>query len=219
MAEIAAWNGHTFTVSPQLIRSFTGLTIKGSSETENKTGDGQKYVSRKSSSPHEITLTAELNALTGCDVKNEALEFVDEARLGAKNYFYMGGKKLITCQLMLTEASVSETVIAPNGAWVSCKVRLVMKQCTNHDGLSSKKASKKTSEKASLAKTLISRAVAFVESENVTEAAKAANKKSSISSSISKIVEVTTTVNKAKAASALAKGGRSMKTKLTVHIR
>lgn len=137
MAEIASWNGHSFTVSPKLIRGFTGLTIKGSSETEDKTSDGQKYVSRKNSNPSEITLTAELNALTGCDVKNEALKFVDEARSGAKNYFYMGGKKLITCQLMLTEASVSETTIAPNGTWISCKVKLTMKQCAKYDGSSS----------------------------------------------------------------------------------
>ncbi len=150
MAEIASWNGHSFTVSPKLIRGFTGLTIKGSSETEDKTSDGQKYVSRKNSNPSEITLTAELNALTGCDVKNEALKFVDEARSGAKNYFYMGGKKLITCQLMLTEASVSETTIAPNGTWISCKVKLTMKQCAKYDGTgssSSSSGSKKTSTK------------------------------------------------------------------------
>lgn len=149
MAEIASWNGHSFTVSPKLIRGFTGLTIKGSSETEDKTSDGQKYVSRKNSNPSEITLTAELNALTGCDVKNEALKFVDEARSGAKNYFYMGGKKLITCQLMLTEASVSETTIAPNGTWISCKVKLTMKQCAKYDGSSSSSSSssKKTSTK------------------------------------------------------------------------
>lgn len=155
MAEIASWNGHSFTVSPKLIRGFTGLTIKGSSETEDKTSDGQKYVSRKNSNPSEITLTADLNALTGCDVKNEALKFVDEARSGAKNYFYMGGKKLITCQLMLTEASVSETTIAPNGTWISCKVKLTMKQCAKYDGTSSSSSgssggssgSKKTSTK------------------------------------------------------------------------
>lgn len=141
MAEIASWNGHSFTVSPKLIRGFTGLTIKGSSETEDKTSDGQKYVSRKNSNPSEITLTAELNALTGCDVKNEALKFVDEARSGAKNYFYMGGKKLITCQLMLTEASVSETTIAPNGTWISCKVKLTMKQCAKYDGSGSSSSS------------------------------------------------------------------------------
>lgn len=137
MAEIASWNGHSFTVSPNLIRSFTGLTIKGSSETEDKTGDGQKYISRKNSNPSEISLTAELNAFTGCDVKNEALKFVEEAREGAKNYFYMGGKKLIACQLMLTEASVSETTIAPNGTFVSCKVKLTMKQCAKYDGTDS----------------------------------------------------------------------------------
>lgn len=153
MAEIASWNGHSFTVSPKLIRGFTGLTIKGSSETEDKTSDGQKYVSRKNSNPSEITLTAELNALTGCDVKNEALKFVDEARSGAKNYFYMGGKKLITCQLMLTEASVSETTIAPNGTWISCKVKLTMKQCAKYDGTGSSSSSSSSSKKTSTKKT------------------------------------------------------------------
>lgn len=157
MAEIASWNGHSFTVSPKVIRSFTGLTIKGSSETEDKTSDGQKYVSRKNSNPAEITMTAELNALTGCDVKNEALKFVDEARSGAKNYFYMGGKKLITCQLMLTEASVSETTIAPNGTWISCKVKLTMKQCAKYDGTSSSSSSisgsSSSSKKSSTKKT------------------------------------------------------------------
>lgn len=155
MAEISSWNGHSFTVSPKLIRGFTGLTIKGSSETEDKTSDGQKYVSRKNSNPSEITLTAELNALTGCDVKNEALKFVDEARSGAKNYFYMGGKKLITCQLMLTEASVSETTIAPNGTWISCKVKLTMKQCAKYDGSSSSSSSSSSSgsKKTSTKKT------------------------------------------------------------------
>lgn len=137
MAEVGSWNGHAFTVSPNLIRSFTGLTIRGSSETEDKTGDGQKYVARKNSNPAEVSLTAELSALTGCDVQNEALRFVDEARAGAQNYFYLTGKKLIPCQLMLTEASVSETQIAPGGKWISCKVKLTMKQCAKYDGTSS----------------------------------------------------------------------------------
>lgn len=137
MAEVGSWNGHAFTVSPNLIRSFTGLTIRGSSETEDKTGDGQKYVARKNSNPAEVSLTAELSALTGCDVQNEALQFVDEARAGAQNYFYLAGKKLIPCQLMLTEASVSETQIAPGGKWISCKVKLTMKQCAKYDGTSS----------------------------------------------------------------------------------
>lgn len=133
MAEIASWNGHSFTVSPNLIRGFTGLTITGSSETEDMESDGQKYVSRKNSKPSEISLTAELNALTGCDVKGEAMAFVNEARSGATGYFYMSGKKLMACQLMLTDASISETTIAVNGTWVRCKVKLTMKQCGKYE--------------------------------------------------------------------------------------
>lgn len=134
MPEVGKWNSHTFVVSPNVIRSFTGLTIKGSSETEDKETGGQKYVSRKSGKPAEISLTVLLSALTGNDVRNEALAFVDEARRGSQGYFYVGGKKLVTCQLMLTDASISETQIASNGVWVGCKVQLTFKQSGKYDG-------------------------------------------------------------------------------------
>ena len=137
MPEVGKWNSHTFVVSPNIIRSFTGLTIKGSSETEDKETGGQKYVSRKSGKPAEISLTVLLSALTGNDVRNEALAFVDEARRGSQGYFYVGGKKLVTCQLMLTDASISETQIASNGVWVGCKVQLTFKQSGKYDGESS----------------------------------------------------------------------------------
>lgn len=223
MAEIASWNGHSFTVSPKLIRGFTGLTIKGSSETEDKTSDGQKYVSRKNSNPSEITLTAELNALTGCDVKNEALKFVDEARSGAKNYFYMGGKKLITCQLMLTEASVSETTIAPNGTWISCKVKLTMKQCAKYDGTgssssssssssggsSSSSSSKKTSTKktstTTTKKTTVAGVVGAVAGAVAAVASKVKTAVSSASSAVKKIQTVVNSVNAAKKTSSTTK--------------
>ena len=219
MAEIAFWNGHLFTVSPKLIRGFTGLTIKGSSETEDKTSDGQKYVSRKNSNPAEIALTAELNALTGCDVKNEALKFVDEARSGAKDYFYMGGKKLITCQLMLTEASVSETTIAPNGTWIGCKVKLTMKQCAKYDGSGgssssssssgssggssgSKKSSTKKTSTTTTKKTTVAGAVGAAVGAAV---AVLANTKSSTSKVASALKSAVAAVNTAKKTSSTTK--------------
>lgn len=203
MAEIASWNGHSFTVSPKLIRGFTGLTIKGSSETEDKTSDGQKYVSRKNSNPSEITLTAELNALTGCDVKNEALKFVDEARSGAKNYFYMGGKKLITCQLMLTEASVSETTIATNGTWISCKVKLTMKQCAKYDGTSSSSSSSSSSGSSGSKKS----------STKSTSTTTKKTTASTVASVVSKVVNTVKTVATAvKAATTGVKAASALKT-------
>ena len=204
MAEIASWNGHSFTVSPKLIRGFTGLTIKGSSETEDKTSDGQKYVSRKNSNPSEITLTAELNALTGCDVKNEALKFVDEARSGAKNYFYMGGKKLITCQLMLTEASVSETTIAPNGTWISCKVKLTMKQCAKYDGTFSSSSSGSSGSSSGSKKTSTKKTSTTTTKKTTT---------STVASVVSKVVNTVKTVATAvKAATTGAKVASALKT-------
>ena len=210
MAEIASWNGHSFTVSPKLIRGFTGLTIKGSSETEDKTSDGQKYVSRKNSNPSEITLTAELNALTGCDVKNEALKFVDEARSGAKNYFYMGGKKLITCQLMLTEASVSETTIAPNGTWISCKVKLTMKQCAKYDGTGSSSSSSSSSSGSSSSSSGSKKTSTKKTSTTTTKKTTTAAVVGAVAGAVAAVAKTATTV--VKAASAASKTASALKT-------
>lgn len=210
MAEIASWNGHSFTVSPKLIRGFTGLTIKGSSETEDKTSDGQKYVSRKNSNPSEITLTAELNALTGCDVKNEALKFVDEARSGAKNYFYMGGKKLITCQLMLTEASVSETTIAPNGTWISCKVKLTMKQCAKYDGTGSSSSSSSSSSGSSSSSSSSKKTSTKKTSTTTTKKTTTAAVVGAVAGAVAAVAKTATTV--VKAVSAASKTASALKT-------
>lgn len=210
MAEIASWNGHSFTVSPKLIRGFTGLTIKGSSETEDKTSDGQKYVSRKNSNPSEITLTAELNALTGCDVKNEALKFVDEARSGAKNYFYMGGKKLITCQLMLTEASVSETTIAPNGTWISCKVKLTMKQCAKYDGTGSSSSSSSSSSGSSSSSSGSKKTSTKKTSTTTTKKTTTAAVVGAVAGAVAAVAKTATTV--VKAASTASKTASALKT-------
>lgn len=210
MAEIASWNGHSFTVSPKLIRGFTGLTIKGSSETEDKTSDGQKYVSRKNSNPSEITLTAELNALTGCDVKNEALKFVDEARSGAKNYFYMGGKKLITCQLMLTEASVSETTIAPNSTWISCKVKLTMKQCAKYDGTGSSSSSSSSSSGSSSSSSGSKKTSTKKTSTTTTKKTTTAAVVGVVAGAVAAVAKTATTV--VKAVSAASKTASALKT-------
>lgn len=144
MSEIGKWNGHSFEISSSVVRGFTGLTVKGGSDTEDKTSSSQKYVSRKNAGLMEVSLTVALNALTGCSVRDEAMAFVEDARSGAKDYFYVGGKKLTACQLMLTEASVDEVEIAPGGVWTQCQVKLTMKQCSKIDGSSTDSSSKKS---------------------------------------------------------------------------
>lgn len=141
MAEIGRWNGHKFEVSSSLIRSFTGLQIKGSSETEDKESGNQKYVSRKKGKPVEVSFTIHLNARLGCDVRTEALKFVSEARAGKKDYFYVGNKKLVTCQLMLTDATVKEIGLINKGTWTQADVQVTMKQCSKNDGASSSSSS------------------------------------------------------------------------------
>lgn len=194
MAEIGRWNGRTFVVSPNLIRSFKGLTVRGSSETEEKISDKQKYVTRKNANPAEVSLAVLLNALVGSDVRGEAMILVEDARSGAADYFYVGGKKLLPCKLMLTEASVSETEIAASGVWVSCEVRLTMKQAGKYDTSasastsSSSTGSKKTSVKTNSAKTTTKTTTTVTAAASAALTANAALKVSSALNEVKRII-------------------------------
>ena len=143
-SETGRWNGHKFVVSAKLIRGFNGLPIKGSNETEDKKKSGQIYVTRKNGRPAEITMTAHLNAFTGCNVRSEALKFVEQAQKGASDYFYIGNKKLVTYKLLLTDATVKEVQIAYNHTWVNAEVQLTFKQ-TGVGGTSVNNSSKSNS--------------------------------------------------------------------------
>lgn len=139
MAIMANWNGHTFEVSPKLIRSFTDLNIKGSCETTTKNTDKQKYVEHKYGEIPEIIMTVSLNALTGVtDVYAEAMEYVQEAEDGACAYFYLGGKKLLPAQMMLVSAEIAEIAFMPGRGdlWISCDVKLKFQQGGDSDGAS-----------------------------------------------------------------------------------
>ena len=137
MAAIAWWNNHKFEISPSVIRGFTDLQIKGSGETEEKTGGGEKYVSWKNTKPTEVTLTAHLNAYFGCDVRNEATRFILESRWGESGYLYAyynnQWSKLLLYKMMLTDALITKVDMAPTGKWVSADVQLTLKSCRVSD--------------------------------------------------------------------------------------
>lgn len=128
MGETARWGGHIFEVSSKKIQGIKGLSIKGSSETENETSSSQDYVTRKKGSPTEISFTAVLNAYTGCDVEKEVTDFIEDAKNGTKDYLYIFGKKLFTYQIMLTNAHADQVELSPSGNWVKAEVQLTFKQ-------------------------------------------------------------------------------------------
>lgn len=137
MPQIGNWNGHVFEVSDRLIRGFTELSIQGGCETTEKNTNEQKYVERKYGNAQSISLVVGLNALLGVnDVQGEAMQFVAEAEAGATAYFYLGSRKLVSCQMMLTRADVVEVVTAPGRGdrWISCNVRLTLTQASDNDG-------------------------------------------------------------------------------------
>ena len=142
--EVARWGGHTFEVSPEVIRSFDKLTVKGGSDTDDKIQSKQKYLTRKNGKPTEVGMNVVLNAFTGADVRSEAMAFVDEAQKGKSDWIYVGGEKLVPCQLMLTEAAVEEIAITPGGVWTRASVKLTFKQSDLGDEKIKKKPAKTT---------------------------------------------------------------------------
>ncbi len=134
MAEIGRWNNHIFEVSPNVMRSFDDLTVVGQAETEEKTAGSQKYVSYKNGGSVKVTMTIILSALLGCNVRDEAMALVDEARNGSEDYLYLDGKKLVTCPLMLTNAEISQTEIGAGNQWLYAEAKVTFKQCDKFDG-------------------------------------------------------------------------------------
>lgn len=163
MALLAEWNGHKFEVTPFAVRGFGDLQISGSCKTSDtsktfninvpnlnkKTGERQydkkgnlktkkekhtnKFKKFSSGEPIDLSFSAYLHTQLGCDVRNEAMDFINDAERGAKGYLYIDGHKIVTCEMMLTKASVSEVKIAPNGWWLSATVNLSMVQASTFD--------------------------------------------------------------------------------------
>lgn len=213
------WGLYTFEVTPGVIRSFSDLSIKGSSETEEKESGGEKYVARKSGKPSEVSLTVQLHAMLGCDVRREAMCLVEEATIGRTAYFYVGSSKLFVTQMMLTEASVSKVVMSPDGTWLSADVKLTLRQCEKRvadvpqqsyddGGGSSYSGSKKATVKTTVPADALADEVRQV--LNVSSSIREANKASSTSSSksassASAVASAKKTTDTAKTASAASK--------------
>ena len=162
MATIANWNGHTFEVSPSLIRGFSELRIEGGCETTTKNSSKQKYEERKYGESPTISMKVHLNAQLGVtDVYSEAMELLAEATEGACDYFYLGSSKLVPAKLILNRASIAEIVHLPmsGDTWISCDVQLTFKQGTKNDGSSGSGSSSSGgsgSKKASVKKSTAS---------------------------------------------------------------
>lgn len=149
MKNMASWNGHKFQCSAKQIYSFTNLTLKVSSETEDKDKKKQKYVQRKNAKPYEITMTIILDRRFGISApKKEALKICEEARAGNEDYFYFAGTKVVDCKFMLVEATVEKVEMLSNGKWIMCEVKCTWKQSTTIAGASSGSGSGSPSKKS-----------------------------------------------------------------------
>lgn len=132
--ETGRWHGHVFEVSPNVVRDFSDLIIKGGMATDEKVGNKQAFKTVKNSNPVEVSFKVALHAALGCNVREEAIGFIMDAENGADDWMYINGQKLIDCKLMLTEADVSVRQITPNGTWIYCELTLQFRQSSQFGG-------------------------------------------------------------------------------------
>lgn len=147
---LASWHGHIFEVTQKTIRSFEDLMFKAGCDTEDKTSGTDKWEALKTSDPVSVSLTANLRSYFGVDVRKEAEGLMEDARTGAKDYFYLGGTKLFGCLMMLKQAEISDAKVGPDGFLREAKCALSLVQCekwggggTGGTGTGTKKASVK----------------------------------------------------------------------------
>lgn len=154
MATIGKWKNHKFKVSKSEIEAMKNIQIKAGSNLKESKKKKKSRVKRQGAKPIEVSITIELNAFVGCNVRHDALVLLKEARKGAKGYFYIGRKKLTTCKLMLVDATLKNPDFTASGAWIKAEVTLTLKQCSKgtinvSGGGGGKKKKKKKKKKGS----------------------------------------------------------------------
>lgn len=141
------WGNVNFYVKPSAIKSFKSLQIKSTTNTEVQEDSEEGYVTKKKDGAIEMSLTAILDMRLGeSDVMAYAMELCEMCRTGASSYVYAKGRKLITSGMMGVSSSVDKVELAPDGTWISCEVKLTMKQCEKGGGGTSAPASTSTAK-------------------------------------------------------------------------
>lgn len=212
--EVGRWGSHVFEVSANLIRGFTDLSIESSVETDTKKNGTAQYVAVKEYKPKTQKITVHLRSSTGCDVRNEAMAFLND--IGKADYFYIGGKKLCSCQMMLTQAQISNVGMSGTAAWTTADISCTFSQSSKDDGSST--VSSGGGGGGGTSKTTNSKIGAGA--QNVAKAVTQANAKATAKAAVSYISSV---VAKAKVATTTKKAAStsvaSTKAKLKVAVK
>lgn len=156
MAALVKWSGYggiQFYIKNTEFRGVKDFNISTSTETEDTTSGGEKFIKKKNSGSYQITMTAVLNAALGVDVQKLALQMAEAARRGEKGYFYTYGAKLFTSNFMATDAKINDIHMTPKGVWSECEVQWTLKQCSKYDGSTGSSKTKKNTSSSTKKKT------------------------------------------------------------------
>lgn len=128
LAVLAQFGSLQFEISSSTALLFEKLKLSSECETEEKTGDEQKYVSAKNGKPVQASFAVILSASLGIDVKEKVTAILNSAQRGEQAYFYIVGSKLFPFKMMMVSAATEEIQTSPSGAWVYAKVNITLKQ-------------------------------------------------------------------------------------------
>lgn len=128
LAVLAQFGSLQFEISSSTALLFDKLKLSSECETEEKTGDEQKYVSAKNGKPVQASFAVILSASLGIDVKEKVTAILNSAQRGEQAYFYIVGEKLFPFRMMMVSAQTEEIQSSPSGVWVYAMVNITIKQ-------------------------------------------------------------------------------------------
>lgn len=128
LAVLAQFGSLQFEISSSTALLLENLKLSSECETEEKTGDEQKYVSSKNGKPVQASFAVILSAALGINVKDKVTEILNSAQRGDQAYFYIVGSKLFPFKMMMVSAATEEIQTSPSGVWVYAKVNITLKQ-------------------------------------------------------------------------------------------
>lgn len=130
MALLAQFGELRFEITSSGALLFDNLKLTAECETEDKTDNSQKYVSKKNGKPVQISFTVLLKAALGIDVEQSVSYILYAAQGNVTERLYIGQTCIFPFRMMMTKADVEEIQISPGGIWTSAKVKVTLKQCT-----------------------------------------------------------------------------------------
>lgn len=147
MSTVAKWNGVYFKVSSSKVNPITDFSTSYAIKTdENNDTSGTKKSNTRGRAAEEPSFSVKYLAAAGAKPRSEFTKW--RARVGKKDYLYIGKTKYGANKFKLMSVDVSDVLLDNKGRTIQAVVTLHFKEIITKKKKSSKKSSKQNAKNA-----------------------------------------------------------------------